>query len=325
MGRLAERRVMGKNPTRGCRLAMLGLACALTSGAQDFRVSLEDLVEQGRQWAEENVDEQVLRSLGDVDGKKVQQFLSQLQKQLHANSVVDLAPLQQAAQGVLPLLRQHPETRPYAAWLKSRMDYLEAAESYRASLPAPTVEPGRPLKTQPNPEPVAARLTWQKRLEQQPVPTGAEAMAARLKPVFARQGLPKELVWLAEVESSFDPAARSPVGAAGLYQLMPRTAQGLGLALRPSDERLNPERNAAAAAKYLKYLHGRFKDWPLALAAYNAGEGTVGTLLVKNKARTFDQIAKNLPAETQMYVPRFEATLRKREGLALSRLPAPTG
>ena len=71
------------------------------------------------------------------------------------------------------------------------------------------------------------------------------------------------------------------------------------------------------------HLHGRFGDWRLALAAYNAGETRVDELLRKYKARTFDGIADRLPAETQMYVPKVEGTLRKREGLALNELKIP--
>jgi len=305
--------------------ALLILAGTLTTGAQDFDFTLDDLVEQGQRWAEENLDPNVLRALGQVDGQKVRRLLDQLQQSLQADSVVDLAAMREAAMAALPLLEQHPETRPYAAWLKSRLDYLDAADTYRASLPPTVVEPGRALQPQPNPEPAALRMTWQKRMEKQKPPPGGQSMAAQLKPVFARHGVPQELVWLAEAESSFDPAARSPVGAVGLYQLMPRTAQSLGLALRPADERLNPERNAAAAARYLKYLHGRFKDWPLALAAYNAGEGKVRALLNTQRATTFDQIARKLPAETQMYVPKFDAILRQREGVSLNKLPPPAG
>ena len=86
------------------------------------------------------------------------------------------------------------------------------------------------------------------------------------------------------------------------------------------DQRLRAEDNTRAAAKYLRHLHGQFKDWPLALAAYNAGEGTVQKLLDRHKARTFDAIATHLPAETQMYVPKVEATLARREGVKLSEL-----
>ena len=95
------------------------------------------------------------------------------------------------------------------------------------------------------------------------------------------------------------------------------------LALRPKDERLEPEKSAEAAAKYLKYLYGRFQDWPLVMAAYNAGESHVRSLLDRHQAKTFDQISTRLPAETQMYIPRIDATLQRREGVTLSQLQAP--
>ncbi|HYG34591.1 MAG TPA: lytic transglycosylase domain-containing protein, partial [Clostridia bacterium] len=148
----------------------------------------------------------------------------------------------------------------------------------------------------------------------------------QLKPVFVAQRVPPELVWVAEVESSFNPQARSPVGAAGLFQLMPATAKRYGLKTTwPLDQRLKPEPSARAAAQYLQYLYGRFKDWRLALAAYNAGEGTVQKLLTRHKASSFDAIATRLPAETQMYVPKVEATLLRREGIKLSELKVPRG
>jgi membrane-bound lytic murein transglycosylase D len=105
---------------------------------------------------------------------------------------------------------------------------------------------------------------------------------------------------------------------------MPGTARLYGLSSWPRDERFRPEKNAAAAAKHLKYLHGEFKNWPLAIAAYNAGEGTVHNLLDRYKTRSFDKIATHLPIGTQMYVPKIEATLLRREGVTLSQLPALT-
>jgi len=121
-------------------------------------------------------------------------------------------------------------------------------------------------------------------------------------------------------EPSFDPKARSPAGASGLFQLMPATAKRYGLKTWPLDQRLKPEASARAAAQYLEYLHGHFKDWRLALAAYNAGEGTVQRMMSRHKARTYDEIATHLPAETQLYVPRVEATVLRREGVKLAEL-----
>ncbi len=167
------------------------------------------------------------------------------------------------------------------------------------------------------------RTAWRKQLEQKALPKGAEQYVGRLKPIFAAQKIPNELVWMAEVESSFVPSARSPAGAAGLFQLMPSTAKTYGLSTWPRDERLQPEKNAEAAARHIRCLYGSFKDWPLTLAAYNAGEGRIRSLMGKHKARNFDEIAIHLPIETQMYVPKIEATLMRREGVSLSRLSAP--
>ena len=106
---------------------------------------------------------------------------------------------------------------------------------------------------------------------------------------------------------------------------MPATAKRFGLGTFPLDHRLRPEESAQAAAKYLELLHGQFKDWRLALAAYNAGEGTVERLLKQHNAKTFDAIATHLPAETQMYVPRVEATIARREGVKLNEMRLPKG
>ena len=157
------------------------------------------------------------------------------------------------------------------------------------------------------------------------MPKSAKPYVATLKPIFAAQKVPPQLVWIAEVESSFDPRARSPEGAVGLFQLMPDTAKRFGLRTSPFDQRVKPEPSAQAAAKYLHYLHTHYKDWRLALAAYNAGEGTVDNLLKGRKTRTFDAIATRLPAETQMYVPKCEAALRKCECVALGDLKRPQG
>src|SRR5439155_25260698 len=151
-------------------------------------------------------------------------------------------------------------------------------------------------------------------------PVGATVYVSQLKPVFIEEGVPAELVWLAEVESGFVPWARSPSGAAGLFQLMPDTAELLGLSLKPSDDRFVPDRSARAAARYLKYLHEKFHDWRLTLAAYNAGEGRVRRLLEQYRTRSYDAIALRLPWETQTYVPKVETTILRHEGVALGDL-----
>jgi membrane-bound lytic murein transglycosylase D len=221
-------------------------------------------------------------------------------------------------------LESYEETLPYALWLKTRLDYLEVADQFRLIIPAPKPEPGQAPKPVPNPSPQKEREIWITKLTERSYPESAKPYVARLKPIFASEGVPPELVWIAEVESSFDPRVRSPAGATGLFQLMPATARRFKLRTSwPWDQRLNPEPSARAAAQYLSYLHGHFKDWRLALAAYNAGEGTVQDLLTRHNARGYDAIAGRLPAETQMYVPKVEATLLRREGVTLADLRVP--
>ncbi|MGI5868840.1 MAG: lytic transglycosylase domain-containing protein [Kiritimatiellia bacterium] len=169
------------------------------------------------------------------------------------------------------------------------------------------------------------RAYWSKKIARRTPPRRANELVPRLERIFEASGLPPQLVWVAEVESTLDPAARSPAGAVGLFQLMPRTAQSLGLELSPRDQRLDPEHNARAAATYLKTLHRRFGSWPLALAAYNAGEGRVAKLCRRRNTRNFDDIADALPTETQMYVPRVLETIRARTGADPDTLPPPRG
>ena len=309
---------------RSCIVGALLLWACLVPG-QDDVMTLDEMVQSADQWAKENLDEDTLRTLKDVDRDKVKQFFNDIQKQFHGEYVVDLASLKDTAKAVLPLLEGYEETQPYAAWLKAQLDYLEVADQFRLIIPPPKPEPGQPPKPVPNPAPKMEREIWVKRLADRPWPDGAKPYVTQLKPIFIAQKVPPELVWVAEVESSFDPRARSPAGAAGLFQLMPATAKRYGLSTWPLDHRLRPEDSARAAAKYLEYLHAHFKDWRLALAAYNAGEGTVEKLLQRHKAQTFDAIATHLPAETQMFVPRVEATLARREGIKLSQLQVPSG
>jgi peptidoglycan lytic transglycosylase D len=297
----------------------------LVASGQDNVVTLDDLVQSAQEWAKENLDEDAQRILRDVDQDKAKEFLEQIQKEFHGEYVIDLAAMRDAAKNILPILESRPETFPYALWLKTRLDYLETADELRLLIPPLKLTPGQPPVTPPNPSPEKEREIWVKKLSTRPWPPEAKPYVSRLKPVFTAQKIPPELIWVAEVESSFDPRARSPVGAAGLFQLMPATAKQYGLSTWPVDQRLSPEASARAAARHLEYLHGLFKDWRLALAAYNSGEGTVQNLLKRSKVKSYDAIASRLPAETQLYVPKVEATLLRREGVKLSALPAPSG
>ena len=318
--------------------------------------SLESLLNEGQRWWDQNIDEEALPPLPELDLQQVEPLLRQVQDRLQAENLLDLAELRRVADALLPWLERETALRPYVPWLRARLDYFKAAEILARPLPrsgtVPTPEapplPLRPQKptspekplpslnpiavpSQPAPGPLQRvpteaqqRRVWSDITIVESWPTEARRRVPQLKPIFREEGVPEELVWVAEVESSFDPGARSPAGAAGLYQLMPETARAQGLSTFPFDQRYRPEKNARASARYLRALHRRFKDWPLALAAYNAGETRVASLLNRHRAKTFSDIARYLPAETQMYVPRIDALLQRREGRSLARLPGPT-
>ncbi len=300
-------------------LSLLGL-----NAGPPETIDLGDALQQGADWLKENLDDRVAAQLPELDRPKLEGYLKQFQAEMGGEYVIDLAQAKTTAHTVLPVLEATPAFRPYAAWLKTRLDYFDVADELRLS--APTLQPsapGRPPTRPPNPTPQAQRMAWTRQLKTRPAAPGTPAMAEELRPIFTAAHVPGELVWLAEVESSFNPQARSPAGAVGLYQLMPVTAKSEGLQLTPSDERLDPTKNARAAATLLHSLHRQFPDWRLTLAAYNAGQGRVRELLGNDKSRGYDQIARHLPAETQLYVPKVEATVKGRTGMSLAELKTP--
>ena len=284
-----------------------------TFSLDDFGVAVEE-------WARENLDENVLAALGGIDRQRTDYLFREFTRRLRDENVYDLAPLKDTATALLPVLEGFEETKPYASWLATHLDYLLVSDELKRTAPPP--RSGQPS---PNPPSDKQRTVWDQQLDKRPLPARAQTYVPRLKPIFSAQGAPPALVWLAEVESSFDPSARSPAGALGMFQFMAPTARAQGLSLSPRDERLDPDKSARAAAKYLRYLYGRFGDWRLALAAYNAGETRVHNLLARYKTRSYSVISTRLPAETQMYVPKIEATVGKREGVTLASLRLPTG
>jgi len=133
-----------------------------------------------------------------------------------------------------------------------------------------------------------------------------------IQQIFAEEGLPQDLAWIAFIESSFLPHARSPKAAHGIWQFMPRTGRQYGLKSNGIvDERSDPDKATRAAAKYLTYLHEIFGDWYLVMAAYNAGEGKILRAMEKTGARDFWQLAGTsaIRRQTQNYVPAFLASV----------------
>ncbi len=124
-------------------------------------------------------------------------------------------------------------------------------------------------------------------------------------------GLPEDLIYLAMIESGFNPRAHSPVGAAGVWQFMPYTGKNYGLTLDHwYDERRDIVKATHAAAKYLKELHQIFGSWYLAAASYNAGEGRTLRVVRENQTRNFWELIRkkdNFRSETRNYVPKIIA------------------
>ena len=132
-----------------------------------------------------------------------------------------------------------------------------------------------------------------------------------------KRQMPRELIYLAMIESNFNPTAKSRVKAVGMWQFMSATARQFGLTVgRHVDERKDPAKATDAALTYLSQLHDRFGSWYLAAAAYNSGAGTVSKAMKKVLGRTtgtdedFFRIASALPKETRDYVPKLIASAK---------------
>jgi len=131
------------------------------------------------------------------------------------------------------------------------------------------------------------------------------------------RAMPQDLIYLAMIESGFNPKAKSPAKAGGLWQFVSETGKRYGLIVnRKVDERNTPEKATDAALSYLSDLHNRFGSWYLAAAAYNTGENRVGRIMreVTGSERGTDgdyyRISALLPKETQDYVPMIIAAGR---------------
>jgi len=122
--------------------------------------------------------------------------------------------------------------------------------------------------------------------------------------------LPEDLIWVAMIESGFDPRAKSPAGAMGLWQFMPATGAVYGLDQNKHvDQRKNPKLASRAAAHHLRDLYMRFGDWNLALAAYNMGYEQLLDRIDRYGTADFNELARQeaLPKETASYVPKIAA------------------
>jgi membrane-bound lytic murein transglycosylase D len=134
---------------------------------------------------------------------------------------------------------------------------------------------------------------------------------------LAERDMPQDLIYLAMIESGFNPRAQSPAKAGGLWQFISETGRRYGLTVNKRvDERNQPGKATDAALSYLSDLHDRFGSWYLAAAAYNTGENRVGRIMrsvtgsEKGTDEDYYRISNLLPKETREYVPMMIAAGR---------------
>lgn len=128
--------------------------------------------------------------------------------------------------------------------------------------------------------------------------------------ILVEEGVPRDLIYVALIESGFNKHAHSHASAVGYWQFIRSTGKGYGLTINSLvDERKNPELATQAAAQYFKALYKVFGSWPLALSSYNAGENRVMRAIMRNYTRDFWTLAltRQLPKETANYFPKFVA------------------
>lgn len=316
---------------RATRHLCLFLAAASLAGAQTpapktapADPTTDELFQLGKQLFDQLAPAELKEQFEFPSKEQWDAFALRLQRALEGGSLEELAAYEAEARAALTALRLMPGYEDYADWLEQRIDEIQGAKQAAAPPPPP---PPIPPGVKPPPPAPSSFLPhydlWLARVRTRPAPANAAKLMPQLRAAFVAEGVPAELAWLAEAESSLNPAARSPVGAKGLFQFMPDTAKAMGLGTFMPDDRTDPDKSAHAAARYLKLLHGKFGSWPLALAAYNAGEGRVRRALTAKGARDFAGVASSLPAETRMYVPKVCALVAVRAGVAPEKIAAP--
>jgi membrane-bound lytic murein transglycosylase D len=131
-----------------------------------------------------------------------------------------------------------------------------------------------------------------------------------VRKIFREEGVPEDLVMIAQVSSDWQPSHTSWANGAGMWDFIPVT--GLRFGLRQTayiDERRSFEKATRAAARYLKWLHDRFGNWELAIAAFNTGEGNIDRAISRAGVRDFWSIYPYIAQETRNYVPNILATI----------------
>lgn len=133
-----------------------------------------------------------------------------------------------------------------------------------------------------------------------------------LREILLEEKMPQDLVFLSMIESGYSNYATSSMAAVGLWQFIESTGRAYGLTINSFvDERRDPEKATKAAVSYLRTLHEEFKDWKLAVAAYNCGENRVRRAIKEGNTNNYWELVerKLLPRETSQYVPKMMAVM----------------
>lgn len=181
----------------------------------------------------------------------------------------------------------------------------------------PDITPGRESLNELHPQAIAFVKDYlednQQRLEK--LRSWAGPYFVMIDQVLAKYQLPRELKYLAVIESNLKTTALSNKGAVGPWQFMPETGRLYGLKVNASrDERQDLYKSTHAAARYLRDLYKQLGDWLLVIAAYNGGDARVESAIRKAKSRDFWKLQYYLPAESRNHVKKFIATHYIMEG-----------
>ena len=192
---------------------ILGLAAGILAAKADpppaaAPADSDDLYRLGQQLFDQYAPPEIKQQYEFPSKEQWDQFAVRLQKALDDNSLQELAGYDAEARAALAALRAIPGNEDYADWLALRLDEIEAAEQAVAPPVAGAPPVGRP-------SPIPLYDLWLARVRHRPPPAGAADLMPRLRAAFAKEGVPPELAWIAEAESSLNPSLRRPDCAAG--------------------------------------------------------------------------------------------------------------
>jgi membrane-bound lytic murein transglycosylase D len=177
--------------------------------------------------------------------------------------------------------------------------------------------PAQPYETQLNPQAIPFVEDYIQKFgaHLEGMKTWAQPYFNLMDNILISNNIPKEMKYLAVIESNLKPWATSWVGAVGPWQFMPATGRNMGLVINGyTDERTNYYKSSQAAARYLKILYSQLGDWLLVIAAYNGGPGRVFSAIRKSGSRNFWELQNYLPLESRNHVKKFIATHYIMEG-----------